>query len=75
MVVPLSFYALVNYRFRCIKQRAVYEISLTFVLHLDDNVLASVSCTKDIVYDSSLVFCFRQHFLVLKLDISNVLFS
>ena len=75
MIIPLSFYALVYYRFRCIVERPVDEIGLAPVLHFNDNVLTCVSFAKDVVDDTSLVFCFWQHLLVLKLHICDMLLS
>ena len=75
MIIPSSFYALIYYRFGCIVKRTVYEVGLTLVLHLNNNVLTCVSFAKDVVDDSSLVFCFWQHLFVLKLHILDVLFS
>lgn len=75
MIIPLPFYALVYYRLRCIVERPVDEIGLAPVLHFNDNVLTCVSFAKDVVDDTSLVFCFWQHLLVLKLHIRDVLFS
>lgn len=48
MIIPLSFYALVYYRFRCIVERPVDEIGLAPVLHFNDNVLTCVSFAKDV---------------------------
>ncbi len=58
MIIPLSFYALVYYRFRCIVERPVDEIGLAPVLHLNDNVLTCVSFAKDVVDDSSVGLLF-----------------
>ena len=75
MIIPLSSYALVYYRLRCIVERPVDEIGLAPVLHFNDNVLTCVSFAKDVVDDTSLVFCFWLHLLVLKLHIRDMLLS